>query len=110
MSADRVRVQAGAADAVVAVVIGFLFLADLWGAYQNFVGLPPILATARIAVPWVPLVTSLVVPPLFFAGALILGRGRPSFARALILIVALAADSALQLSLYFVTVSVVPMR
>lgn len=104
------RIRIGVADVVVAIVIGFLFAAGIWGAVGNLVGLPRFLLAARIPVPWVPLVAAVVLPVLIYAGALLLGRGRASFARAILLVVALAANSAISLSLYFLALSAIPAR
>ncbi|MBI5161679.1 MAG: hypothetical protein HY996_09755 [Micrococcales bacterium] len=98
---DRSRVRL--ADVVVAVIVGFLFAVAVYGAIGNLIGLPQLLGAARIPVPWVPLIAGVALPIALYVGALMLGRGRTSFARTLILIVALAANSALGLTLYFVT-------
>jgi hypothetical protein len=55
------------------------------------------------AVPWPLLVLAVVLPPVLYVAALLLGRGRTPFARALILTVALATSFAL----YFGIVSLV---
>lgn len=99
----QARVRVGLADVLVAVIVGFLFAVAVYGAVGNLLGLPQLLQAARVAVPWVLLVAGVVIPVVLYVGALVLGRGRTSFARALILVVALAANSALGVTLYFVT-------
>lgn len=101
-----VRSRFGVADLIVAIVIGFLFLASGYAALGNLVGLPPYLEAIGIAsIPWTPLVAAVVAPVVLFVAALLVGRGRPSFDRALILIVALALNAALGQSLDWFTLA-----
>ncbi|TPW73629.1 hypothetical protein [Schumannella sp. 10F1B-5-1] len=101
-----VRSRFGVADLIVAIVIGFLFLASGYAALGNLVGLPPYLEAIGIAsIPWAPLVVAVVAPVVLFVAAILVGRGRPSFDRALILIVALALNAALGQSLDWFTLA-----
>lgn len=91
----------GVADLLIAVVVGFFFAVSLYIAAGNLVALPAYLDAIGLTgtAPWATLIAAIAVPVLLFGGALALGRGRPVFARALILLVALAANSALAASL-----------
>lgn len=84
-----------------AVVVGLLFvllfaLAEVTPV-SNMVALPGFYEYFGIgdATPWALLVLGVVVPVVIYLGALLLGRGRALFARALIFTVALAATFAL---------------
>lgn len=82
---------------VVALVFAVLFALALITPVSDLVALPGIYAAYGIgdAVPWPLLVLSVALPPVLYVVGLLLGRGRPPFARALILTVALATSFAL---------------
>ncbi len=65
---------------------------------SNLVALPAFYEYYGIgdATPWALLVLGVAIPVVIYVAALLLGRGRPLFARALILTVALAATFALE--------------
>jgi hypothetical protein len=84
------------------VVVALLF-AVLFGLAEvtpvsNLVALPAFYDFYGIgdATPWVLLALGVAIPAVSYALALLLGRGRPLFARALILTVALASTFALE--------------
>ena len=81
-------------------VFGILTAYPLFEGISNLVALPPYYSSLGIggAVPWYLLVIGVAAPVLSYAAALVLGRGRELFARALLLAVALAATNALALS------------
>ena len=83
---------------VVAVIFAVLFALAEVTPISNLVALPAFYDYFGIgdATPWVLLVLGVAIPALFYLAALLLGRGRPVFARALILTVALAATFALE--------------
>ena len=85
---------------VLMVVFAVLYAYPLFQGISNFVALPPYYRQLGIggAVPWYLLVIGVLAPPVLYVGALLLGRGREIFARALILAVGLAATNALALS------------
>ncbi len=85
---------------VLMVVFAVLYAYPLFQGISNFVALPPYYRQLGIggAVPWYLLVIGVLAPPALYLGALLLGRGREIFARALILAVGLAATNALALS------------
>ncbi|MBW4032008.1 MAG: hypothetical protein HIU88_05030 [Acidobacteria bacterium] len=85
---------------VLTVVFAVLYAYPLFQGISNFVALPPYYRQLGIggAVPWYLLVIGVLAPPVLYVGALLLGRGREIFARALILAVGLAATNALALS------------
>ena len=93
--------EAGAKDRgaiVVVLLFGVLFaLADVTPV-SNLVALPGFYDYYGIgeATPWVLLMLGVVLPVVIYLVALLLGRGRALFARALILTVALASTFALE--------------
>jgi len=90
---------------LIPIVVAVLFALALFGPISNLGALPAVYEAYGIgdAVPWPLLILALALPPVLYVVALLLGRGRPPFARALILTVALAASFAL----YFGIVSLV---
>jgi hypothetical protein len=85
---------------VVWVVFALLYAYPLFEGISNLIAVPPYYASIGIgsAVPWWLLVIGVVAPVILFAAALLIGRGRELFARALLLAVGLAATNALALS------------
>lgn len=84
-----------------AVVFAVLFALATFGPVSNLIALPQVYAAYGIAAatPWVLLIAGVAIPPVLFAAGLLVGRGRPLFARSLILIVALGTAFALGFSL-----------
>ena len=82
---------------LIPIVFGVLFALGFVMPVSDLTALPAVYAAYGIgdAVPWPLLVLAVALPPVFYVGALLLGRGRPPFSRALILTVALAASFAL---------------
>ena len=82
---------------LIPIVFAVLFALALFGPISNLLALPPVYDAYGIgdAVPWPLLILAIVIPPALYVAGLLLGRGRPPFARALILTVALAASFAL---------------
>ena len=82
---------------VVAAVFAVLFALATFGPVANLIALPQYYDYLGIgeATPWGLLVLGVVLPALLYLAALLLGRGRPPFARALILTTALATAFAL---------------
>lgn len=82
---------------VVALVFAVLFALALVTPVSDLVALPGLYEAYGIgdAVPWPLLVLTVALPPVLYVVALLLGRGRPPFARALILTVSLATSFAL---------------
>jgi hypothetical protein len=85
---------------VVAVAFGALHLHALFQGIANLVALPAFYAQLGISAytPWWLLVLGVAIPPLAFAGALLLGRGRILTHRVALLAVSLASVNALVLS------------
>lgn len=85
------------------VTVAFLALAgwDTWEAVGNLVGLPTFYEALEISpqIPWVVLVAGVVTPPLAVVVGLVWARGRGVLARVLIYVIALAASSAVSVSL-----------
>jgi len=90
---------------LIPVIFAVLFALALFGPISNLVALPAFYDGIGIgdAVPWPLLIVAVALPPILYVVALLIGRGRPPFARALILTVALAASFAL----YFGVVTLV---
>jgi hypothetical protein len=86
---------------VVPIVFAVLFALALVMPVSDLGGLPAVYAAYGIgdAVPWPLLVLAVVLPPVLYVVALLLGRGRPPFARALLFTVALATSFALYFGL-----------
>ena len=86
---------------VVALVFAALFALALIPAISDVVALPGFYELLGIgdAVPWPLLVLRVAVPVVLYFVALLLGRGRPVFARVLILATSLAVAFALALGI-----------
>jgi hypothetical protein len=82
------------------IVFAILYGYPLFQGISNMIALPPYYAELGIggAVPWYLLVIGVAAPVILYLAALLLGRGRELFPRALILAVGLAATNALALS------------
>ena len=83
---------------VVALLFAVVFLLAEVTPVSNLVALPAFYDFYGIgdATPWVLLVLGVTIPAVSYVLALLLGRGRPLFARALVLTVALASTFALE--------------
>ncbi len=82
------------------IVFAILYGYPLFEGISNLVALPAFYDAQGIggAVPWYLLLIGVAAPVILYVGALLLGRGRELFPRALILAVGLAATNALFLS------------
>jgi len=92
------------------IVFAVLFALALVGPISNLGALPAIYQAYGIgdAVPWPILILAVVLPVALYVVALLLGRGRPVFARALILTVALATSFALYFGLVALVAAIQP--
>jgi hypothetical protein len=85
------------------LTIGFLAVSgwDTWEAVGNLLGLPGFYEALNISdsTPWVLLVAGVATPWVAVAGGLLWARGRGVLSRTLIYLIALAASSAVSLSL-----------
>jgi hypothetical protein len=91
-------------------VFALLFAFNTWTAIQNIITVPPLISRNYDfyrenkldglikPVPWVQLIIALVTPALGFIVALLAGRRRSLWRRALVLLVALCAVSAITAS------------
>lgn len=79
------------------LTFALLYAYPLFEGISNLIALPAFYDSAGIggAVPWYLLIIGVAGPVILFAAALLLGRGRELFARALILAAGLAATNAL---------------
>jgi hypothetical protein len=84
---------------VIPLVFAVLFALSLVAPVSELLSLPAYYDYYGIsdAIPWPVLVAAVVLPVVLYVVALLLGRGRPPFARALIFAVALATSFALHL-------------
>lgn len=82
------------------VIFGILYGYPLFEGISNLIALPSYYDAEGIggAVPWYLLIIGVAAPVILYLAALLLGRGRELFPRALILAVGLAATNALFLS------------
>ena len=82
------------------IVFAILYAYPLFEGISNLIALPAFYESEGIggAVPWYLLIIGVAAPVILYLGALLLGRGRELFPRALILAVGLAATNALFLS------------
>ena len=82
------------------LVFAILSAYPLFEGVSNLIALPPYYDSLGIggAVPWYLLIIGVAAPVILYLAALLLGRGRELFPRALILAVGLAATNALALS------------
>jgi hypothetical protein len=85
---------------IVAVVFAVMFALALITPVSELVALPQYYAANGIgeATPWPVLIAAVAVPVVLYVVALLLGRRRAPFERALVLLVALAASFALHLA------------
>ncbi len=95
MSATTQEPGNRAAPIVLAVVFAVLFAYPEFQAISNLISYP---AYAGPQTPWWLLIVGVVLPPALYIAALLLGRRRPLFSRALILAVGLGAANALLLA------------
>jgi hypothetical protein len=87
---------------IVAGVFALLFAYDLWEAISTAVALPASYEASGFdpaSIPWWIVVLYVLLPPVTFVLALLAGRKRALFARALLFTVALAVSAALSLGL-----------
>lgn len=95
---------------VVAALFGLFYAYDLWEALGNLFNLPVAYGSLGIAdrVPWWLLWAGVLVPPLVFGIAVLLGRRRNVLGRALIFLVGLAVVAALTLGMLALADSLLP--
>ncbi|HWH26652.1 MAG TPA: hypothetical protein VNT53_08425 [Pseudolysinimonas sp.] len=86
---------------IVAVLFALLYGYALWQAIANLIALPQVYEQFGIgaAVPWAVLIAGVLLPPVLFASAVLVGRGRPPVIRALVFAAGLGATNALALGL-----------
>jgi hypothetical protein len=102
----RLETEDAAPTSPVVLIVTWTVFAILYGyplfeGVSNLIALPAFYDQAGIggAVPWYLLVIGVAAPVLLYLAAILLGRGRELFPRALILAVGLAATNALFLSI-----------
>lgn len=85
--------------AVVVIVFALLYAWDVWEAIENVIVVPGSFSAVLLPVPWTALIAGLVVPPVVFVLALVLGRRRSTAERAGLLIAGLCLVAVLTLTL-----------
>lgn len=94
----------------VVVVFGLLFAQDLFQAITDAFAVPADIAALNalraegdlspVAVPWLPIIVNLALPPILFAAALAVSWRRSALVTLLVFAVALALVAALTLDMY----------
>lgn len=86
----------------VAVLFALLYGWFLFTAASTLIALPALYAeqSYEAYIPWLTLILGVVVPPLFYAAALVVGRGRMLSTRVLVFAAGLAATAAASFTLY----------
>lgn len=95
------RRRYGILGIIVAIAFGLFYAYDLWEAVSNLIELPPVYELYGLDasfVPWWLLWISVLIPVVAFAIALVLGRKRNVFGKALIFLVGLTVVAGLSLS------------
>ena len=95
MSAEAPEAESRVAPVVLAVVFAVLFAYPEFQAISNLISYP---AFAGPQTPWWLLIIGVALPPILYVAAVLLGRRRPLFSRALILAVGLGSANALLLA------------
>ena len=92
----------GVPSLIIAVVFGLFFAYDLWEAISTAVALPASYEASGFdpaTIPWWIVALYVLVPPVTYVLALVVGRRLTVGARALVFLVALAVSAALSLGL-----------
>ncbi|MCS0500281.1 hypothetical protein [Protaetiibacter mangrovi] len=86
----------------VAVLFAALFGWFEFSAASNLIALPPLYSAQGYAeyIPWTTLVLGVLLPPVLYLAALLLGRGRMLSGRVVVFAAGLAATTATALTLY----------
>ena len=99
------RSRFGWPSAAIALVFAVLYGYDLWEAITNAIELPRQYAEiAKLGipvgdVPWTLIIANMLIPPVVFLFALVLGRRRSTFGRAVFFAVGLALVAVLSLDI-----------
>jgi hypothetical protein len=90
----------GIPSVIIATLFALLYAYDLFEAIANLVELPLVYAAYNLdaaSIPWWLLIVGVLLPPVVFALALLLGRRQTVFGRAVILLLGLAVVAGLSL-------------
>lgn len=102
---DARRPRAGRLAVAVAIVFGLLYAYDLWEAVNNAIEVPrQFAAIAELGipvgeVPWTLIVVNIAIPPVVYLAAVVLGRRRSVFGRAVFFAAGLALVAVLTLDI-----------
>jgi len=94
------RRRFGIPSIIIATLFALLYAYDLFEAIANLVELPLVYAAYNLdaaSIPWWLLIVGVLLPPVVFALAMLLGRRQTVFGRAVILLLGLAVVAALSL-------------
>ena len=98
------RGKLGWLSLTVAALFGLFFAYDLWEAIENAIEVPKLFAQLEAVglgageVPWVLIWIGILIPPLAYGAAFVIGLRRNAASKALIFLLALVAVAALSLS------------
>jgi hypothetical protein len=98
---SRTKPKYGWPSWTVAAIFGLFYAYDLWEAVSNFVELPAAYESMGLdtaGLPWAVLWIGLLVPPIIFVLAFLVGRRENIGERAIIFVVGLAVVAGLSLS------------
>lgn len=99
------RPRFGWASLVIALAFGLFFAWDLWEAVNSAIELPRQYAEIEKLgipvgeVPWTLIIANMLIPPVVYLAALVLGRRRTPFGRAVLFAVGLALVAVLSLDI-----------
>jgi hypothetical protein len=100
--ATATRPRYGLPSVIIAILFALLFAYDLWEAIGTAIALPASYEASGFdpaTIPWWIVVLYVLVPPVTFALALVVGRRQSVAGRALVFAAALAVSAALSLGL-----------
>lgn len=90
----------GLVSVIIAALFGLFYAYDLWEAVSNLIELPPVYELFGLDasyIPWWLLWIGVLIPPVVFVLALVIGRRQNVLGRALILLVGLTIVAGLSL-------------
>jgi len=90
----------------VAVLFGILYVYYLWVALGDLIAFPDEIFTGTklVAKPWALLIVNLLVPALAYVGALLLGRRRNVFIKAVFFVIGLTIAAVVSLDIPYLIV------
>ncbi|MES2171016.1 MAG: hypothetical protein V4479_09910 [Actinomycetota bacterium] len=106
---DRRKGKYGVVGAAIAIVFGLFFAYDLFEAISNVIevvggvnhtnSISKLLGLPLASIPWVVLIVDVLVPPVVYALAFVIGRRVGALSKAAIFLIALSVVAAISLGL-----------